>query len=291
MIWIPGRYRKEYEGHPLARLYQTLGQIYREAKAEADLRGAELGKFRMILLDKQRVKEAGVVADPAIHPHRHTLDRHDPDLRQVAQVYYDDAGNLPPGEDKGIWLTGKQGRIAYMPWCNPNIDRALFPLLFPRGQLAYQSQIRLSLEEGENVARRRKNEVEDLDIDATDPNNQQDDLGEEEQLMRPELEDEYHPRMFVSRAQWIRYMLQIRGKEGWKSPSWIWWAGALAQLYILTQCNRLESDKIQWIKKHVQKDLRSALPGALIAAFQKLIEERAGTFFLIAYSAVKQLHF
>ena len=78
-------------------------------------------------------------------------------------------------------------------------------------------------------------------------------------------------RRFVSRNQWIRYMIKITGKA-WKEPvHWLWWGRQLAQHYILSYWNRIQTEKVLHIKHH-QQDLRSCLPQTLIEAYQRKLE-------------------
>ena len=78
-------------------------------------------------------------------------------------------------------------------------------------------------------------------------------------------------RRFVSRNQWIRYMIKITGKA-WKEPvHWLWWGRQLAQHYILSYWNRIQTEKVLHVKHH-QQDLRSCLPQTLIEAYQRKLE-------------------
>ena len=144
-----------------------------------------------------------------------------------------------------------------MPFWNRNIDPALFPLLFSRGQFGFEKGIKLDCVDKKKLY--------------------EDDLGEGEQLLDEDEENRIHQRENVSRTQWLRYMMQIRPKKGskdWRTNHWLWWARRLAQFYTLSQCNRIETEKMNALKK-VQKSLRSVLPQSLIQAFEKMVERRA----------------
>lgn len=72
-------------GHPLARTYQHLKQIYEEEKQVADSEGRNIENFRIRLLDRNEVLQRQVPINPAIHPHRTLLP---PDIQHLAQVKY-----------------------------------------------------------------------------------------------------------------------------------------------------------------------------------------------------------
>jgi len=154
-----------------------------------------------------------------------------------------------------------------MPFWNRNIDPALFPLLFSRGQFGFQSGIQL----------KKCDEVTQNEADS----------GEGEQLLDNEQEKRIKSRENVSRTQWLRYMMQIRttrkGKKLWQSKHWLWWARRLAQYYVLSQCSRVESEKISALKR-VQINLRSAMPQSVIQAFEKMLERRAQNGKIILYT-------
>lgn len=78
-------------------------------------------------------------------------------------------------------------------------------------------------------------------------------------------------RKFVSRNQWIRYMIKITGSL-WNEPAhWLWWGRDLAEHYILSYWNRIQTEKVLYIKHH-QKDLRTILPQTLIDAYQRKLD-------------------
>lgn len=53
-------------------------------------------------------------------------------------MYFSDDGEGAPSKEKGVCLTGKDGRFAEFQPNDPNIDAAMFPLLLPFGQTTYR---------------------------------------------------------------------------------------------------------------------------------------------------------
>ena len=106
------------------------------------------------------------------------------------------------------------------------------------------------------------------------------DSGEEDLVetgANQELEAEQ--RRFVSRNQWMRYMMKITGRI-WNEPAhWLWWGRDLAQHYILSYWNRIQTEKVLYIKHH-QQNLKSILPQTLIEAYQRKLDAWAKNSYL-----------
>uniref|UniRef100_A0A183BR78 Helitron_like_N domain-containing protein n=1 Tax=Globodera pallida TaxID=36090 RepID=A0A183BR78_GLOPA len=134
-----------------------------------------------------------------------------------------------------------------------NIDPALFPLLFSRGQCGFERGLPLRLREGEHVDSHLL--LRDAQLNVVP---ETDELGEEAEFLGPTIERVYNRRDKVSFAQWFRYMSQIRGAN-WRNPHWLWDWGTIAQLYTLTFNNRAEAQKVQYMKRK-QGQRRLVLP-------------------------------
>ncbi|KAL3084144.1 hypothetical protein niasHS_008613 [Heterodera schachtii] len=77
------------------------------------------------------------------------------------------------------------------------------------------------------------------------------DLGEDGEFLGAEQEQQFHRRDQVSRSQWFRYMAHIRGLNyNWRDGHWLWDWRALAQLYTISFNNRMEAQKVQFMKQH-----------------------------------------
>lgn len=74
-------------------------------------------------------------------------------------------------------------------------------------------------------------------------------------------------RQHISAREYYRYMLAIRNTET-TSYHWLWSKRKLAELFVVTVLNRIESYEMELAKKR-QKDLRYALPVEFIQALQK----------------------
>ena len=98
------------------------------------------------------------------------------------------------------------------------------------------------------------------------------DLGEGEEFLHDIENEAEHRRDFVSRAQYFRYMCQQRGTS-WKSPHWLWDWGQLAQLYTITFNQRMEAQKVQYMKQ-LQGKRRYIRQGALLDWLKKLLEKQ-----------------
>ena len=84
------------------------------------------------------------------------------------------------------------------------------------------------------------------------------------------MERRYAGRRFVSRNQWVRYMMKLVGPT-WRQRHWLWWAKRLAQFFILTISHRIETEKACWIR-HAQANLKEALPQTLIDHYEKKLK-------------------
>lgn len=75
-------------------------------------------------------------------------------------------------------------------------------------------------------------------------------------------------RNAVSMAQWFRYMAQVRGGD-WRREHWLWDWGNLAQFYTISFNNRMEAQKVQYMKR--LQGMRNIIrPGALLDWLEKL---------------------
>jgi hypothetical protein len=88
----------------------------------------------MILLSNRELQEAALQETPGVTIiNTADLRTNEPISNQVAAIWVGDEGEPP--EFNGVWLNGKEGRVVEYekPEGNPNIDPAVFPLLFPKG--------------------------------------------------------------------------------------------------------------------------------------------------------------
>lgn len=103
-------------------------------------------------------------------------------------------------------------------------------------------------------------------------------LGEGEQFLPAEEEQQFRRLDRVSRAQRFRYFAQIRG-DNWKSFHWLWVWGPLAQHYTISTCQRMEADKVQYMKKLQDKRRYVKVP-ALLEYVEKLRDAQGDSVFL-----------
>jgi len=98
------------------------------------------------------------------------------------------------------------------------------------------------------------------------------DRGEGEEFLHDVDIQEEHRREHVSRTQYFRYMCQHRGSS-WKSNHWLWEYGQLAQLYTITYNQRMEAQKVQYMKQ-LQGKYRYVRQAALLDWLKKLLEKQ-----------------
>jgi len=98
------------------------------------------------------------------------------------------------------------------------------------------------------------------------------DLGEGEEFLHDVDNQAEHQRENVSRAQYFRYMCQQRGSS-WKAPHWLWEWSQLAQLYTITYNQRMEAQKVQYMKQ-LQGKYRYIRQAALLDWLKKLLEKQ-----------------
>lgn len=194
-----------------------------------------------------------------------------------------------PGET-GVFLYGLDGHKVEFKYYDPNIDAALFPLLFPYGQRTYETGIPLKTHQNDMsndvLANNTGNDSEHNESDNGANSNDEN----EEPIIRNERRTKVEikqtvivirnfpqkkgPAEFVSSRQFYRYLMQIRGNV-WQTYHWLWWALNLAQIYCLTVYNRIEANEANEIKKQ-QKNLVSILPEVLVNFFKKRAQQCYG---------------
>ena len=209
----------------------------------------------------------------------------------------------PPGREIGVILKDREGTYTFLPWDHPLVCATIFPNLFPSAADAYRRGTKLNkpnLEEDNEESETDElgdqipadEEIEEAIQLLNDRSQQQQQMVEEEEMVDEEEEEyllnaqdelRYSSRIYVSRNQWIRYMMKIDGSDGsdgkmWNSPNqvhWLWWARKLAQFFVLSMNNRISTEKVLW-KKSKQKNLKQALPVRLVQLLQKDFERWYG---------------
>uniref|UniRef100_A0A183BU25 RING-type domain-containing protein n=1 Tax=Globodera pallida TaxID=36090 RepID=A0A183BU25_GLOPA len=244
------------ENHPLAVTYQSAAETYQQLPPEERL------NLRMLLVDTNKQGEERTISDQVAQaPPLHFADRanvqqiHPGRLsvetvagsRLVAQFYLDSGANvMPPSVYDVVFMGRNDTKMVQMKWWNRQIDPALFPLLFPCGQFGYEYGIKLTLRENEAFDSAYK-QIRGADTKLL---NAKEELGEEEEFLGEEYEQQFHRRDRVSRSQWFRYFCHIRGLNyNWRDSHWLWDWRTLAQLYTITFNNRMEAQKVQFMKQ------------------------------------------
>ncbi|KAL3088960.1 hypothetical protein niasHS_009634 [Heterodera schachtii] len=261
------------EHHPFANIYKTASETFK------GLEDADKINFRMLVVDTNKkgvertldkslaIEEVEERQIRAIHPGRINVETA-AGSKLVAEFYLDNGANVPPGQKYDVILHGKHGTGEHdMKWWNRNVEPTQFPLLFSRGQFAYEYGIKLKLAEKERFDPTYR-QIRDADGDLMDDT----ELGEEAEFLPPELERRIHRRDNISRAQWFRYMCQIRGSD-WKSSHWLWNWNNLAQLYTITYNNRIEAQKVQYMKQ-LQGQKRLVRVRALLQWVQQIRDNK-----------------
>jgi hypothetical protein len=76
--------RHEIIGHPYARMYRRLREIYDEETENAEDEVRSRRRMRIKILDRKEAKAQGAAIDPSVHPHRTLVS--DEKTKQLAQV-------------------------------------------------------------------------------------------------------------------------------------------------------------------------------------------------------------
>nr|CAD2202539.1 unnamed protein product [Meloidogyne enterolobii]CAD2206230.1 unnamed protein product [Meloidogyne enterolobii] len=264
------------QNHWMAELFQIASDVYKDLTADLQL------QFRMLVVDaNKRGTERTIenVVPPIdinpsdasvlhqIHPGRLSVETA-VGSQLVAQFYLDNGENVPPEGKYDVILTGQRGTgQVSLKWWHRAADAACFPLLFPKGQNGYENGIKLILRLGENFQRSSR-----VIVGADGELDPEIDLGEGEEFLHDIDIREEHQRENVSRAQYFRYMCQHRGTS-WKANHWLWEWGQLAQLYTITYNQRLEAQKVQYMKQ-LQGKYRYVRQAVLLDWLKKLLEKQ-----------------
>jgi hypothetical protein len=78
--------RNEEFGHPYARAYHRLKELYDQETQRAERDGEPRRNMRIKIISREQARKEGAAIDPAIHPHRTLVS--DENLDQLAQVNY-----------------------------------------------------------------------------------------------------------------------------------------------------------------------------------------------------------
>lgn len=197
-----------------------------------------------------------------------------------------DNGEGVPHIKYAIILKGRHGTgVRAMKWWNSNCDPALYVLPHPRGQHGFSKcltlffnnaflvgGVPLCLQPNEALVSR---ELRNVDTRAVI--DQEVELGEGEQFLPAEEEQQFRRLDRVSRAQRFRFFAQIRG-DNWKSFQWLWVWGPLAQHYTISSCQRMEAEKVQYMKKLQDKRRYVKVP-ALLEYVEKLRDAQGKSVF------------
>jgi hypothetical protein len=104
------------------------------------------------------------------------------------------------------------------------------------------------------------------------PINEDEELGEGDEFLPAEIERLQTRRDKVTRTQWFRFMAHHHGPNSeWTDYHWLWNYGQLAQLYVLSFNNRMEGQKVQYLKR-LQGKKRLVQRKALLNWLEKLLE-------------------
>jgi hypothetical protein len=211
---------------------------------------------------------------------------------------------------KGAILMLKDGSYVDMKPYDPNIDTALFPVLLAYGQTSYESGIEYKKQNIDELKALRQQEEEkgnqpQQHIDGANEDDEEgneehpdgettncgpkpfrrNDTNEDDEEGQEETDGETTDKgakpfrkkkgehLYVSQRQFYRHLFYNRGD--WQAYHWLWWAGWLAQIFIITVYNRIEAIEAAVIEK-ARANLRSMLPEVLITAIQNKINRVHG---------------
>ncbi|KAL3110848.1 hypothetical protein niasHT_014785 [Heterodera trifolii] len=259
--------------HPMATLYETAAETFNQLPAD------ERVNLRMLVVGTNRQGKERTLTEEEAQPIDVQLP-HDSILKQihpgrlqveteagshlVAQLFVDSGQNVMPNMNYEVVLFGRKGTGAlHLKWWRREIDPATFPLMFPKGQFGFEDGLPLKLKEGEKFDP-NQNAIKNNDNDK--PLDDNEDLGEAEEFLGV-FERVFRPRDRVSRNQYFRYMAQIRGTH-WRVKHWLWQWGKLAQLYSITANNRMEAERVQYMKRLLGKK-KLITPASIMTMLEK----------------------
>ncbi|KAL3121183.1 hypothetical protein niasHT_006212 [Heterodera trifolii] len=245
--------------HPMAKLYETAAETFNQQPAE------ERVNLRMLVVGtNKRGQERTLKEDEAqpidvqlppdhmlkqIHPGRLQVET-EAGSHLVAQFFVDSGQNVLPNMDYEVILLGRQGTgQQHLKWWRREIDPATFPLMFPEGQFGFEDGLPLKMKAGEKFDQKQNAITKEED---NKPLDDAEELGEDEEFLGT-FERVFRPRDRVSRNQFFRYMAQIRSTDFHIGHHWLWQWGKLAQLYSITANNRMEAERVQYMKRLLGK--------------------------------------
>ncbi|KAL3088235.1 hypothetical protein niasHS_009532 [Heterodera schachtii] len=245
--------------HPMAKLYETAAETFNQLPAD------ERVNLRMLVVGTNKRGQERTLKEDEAQPHdvqlpsNHMLKQIHPGRLQVeteagshlvAQFFVDSGQNVLPNMDYEVVLFGRQGTgQLHLKWWRREIDPANFPLMFPKGQFGFEDGLPLKMKEGEKFDP-KQNVISKKEDDKT--LDDKDELGEDEEFLGV-YERVFRPRDRVSRNQFFRYMAQIRSTGFCVGHHWLWQWGKLAQLYSITANNRMEAERVQYMKRLLGK--------------------------------------
>ncbi|KAL3106584.1 hypothetical protein niasHT_018226 [Heterodera trifolii] len=245
--------------HPMAKLYETASETFNQLPADERVNLRMLvvgtnkrGQERTLKEDEAQPVDVQLPPDcmlKQIHPGRLQVET-EAGSHLLAQFFVDSGQNVLPNMNYEVVLLGRQGTgQQHLKWWRREIDPATFPLMFPEGQFGFKDGLPLKMKEDEKFDP-KQNVITIKDNDK--PLDDKEDLGEAEEFLGV-YERVFRPRDRVSRNQFFRYMAQIRGRKDWHGHHWLWQWGKLAQLYSITANNRMEAERVQYMKRLLGK--------------------------------------
>ena len=117
-------------------LHQTITDCNPYAAAYSNMADVEQEQQRIAAVNNQRMLEVRMVFRTGHDERRYNAPVHD----EVAAVFVGQQGAPPTNHDVVVYPRGQPLRsISFM---NPNLDPMVYPLLFPRGELGWSSELR-----------------------------------------------------------------------------------------------------------------------------------------------------
>uniref|UniRef100_A0A915K862 Helitron helicase-like domain-containing protein n=1 Tax=Romanomermis culicivorax TaxID=13658 RepID=A0A915K862_ROMCU len=251
----------------LAQSYQFASELHKAKILEYMAQHQQAPKFEMTILTNREARELHV-ADGEVHAHRTDV----PTTEQVAVVWISKSGEPP--NFSGVRLHGRKGDFKEMPYFEPNVDPACFPLLFPYGTQGYhfgidknfknpkfQNEMAIEIEAGKGDG----DLYCDEDLEWVDDFDNAEDNGMDDMVKK----HTGGKRDKVSAREFYRYLFQFR-EDNPTDYHWLWTKRTLAELFVIITCNKIERHEMDWVRNiQDQTNLRSALPGAFVQGIEK----------------------
>ncbi|RCN33554.1 hypothetical protein ANCCAN_20619 [Ancylostoma caninum] len=258
------------ENNDIVKSYVTMYEIYKKELEKHKLLGKK--EHPKVLMNLKNRREVLLPIASDVHDGCLNVPEFN---NQIAAIYVCEDGVMPTHEqlNEGLRVMSRGGRT-FVPHHSYNIDALTYPLLFPRGEQTYVRELLpkrticdttvAGLKEEETVDDGRDDEC--LSIYSED--RRSDDVSERNSVIGDC--GKQNPRKFISRREFVTYILARRGNI---SRHRILGTGKLCAQFILHCYSRIEADRLAAIGKH-KTEMRSTTASSLFRYLDEKLDRK-----------------